>query len=136
MVRPGPTPVDVEVGVRIRERRPAFGMTQRALAAALGITVQQLRRYEIGRTPVSAATLVRTAVTLRATVADLVGEVGGGVFEAIAGVKLNTPGASDLLAAYAGITERELREHLLGIAKGPGDGRRPTRLGEARRGRG
>ncbi len=43
-----PHPVDVHVGQRVRERRILLGMSQQKLGAALGITFQQVQKYEKG----------------------------------------------------------------------------------------
>ena len=40
--------VDCHVGKRVRERRNALGMPQTKLADALGISFQQIRKYEVG----------------------------------------------------------------------------------------
>src|ERR1700722_7549419 len=72
----GPDPIDIEVGGRIRARRIALGISQTALAKALGLTFQQVPKYEKGPNPVSASTLVRVARELAVTVAFLVGEEG------------------------------------------------------------
>ena len=72
----GPDPIDVEVGGRIRARRIALGISQTALAKALGLTFQQVQKYEKGANRVSASTLVRVARELAVTVAFLVGEEG------------------------------------------------------------
>jgi transcriptional regulator with XRE-family HTH domain len=50
-------PVDVHVGTRIRQRRLLIGMTQQVLAARLGVTFQQVQKYEIGANRVSASRL-------------------------------------------------------------------------------
>lgn len=70
----GPDPIDVEVGGRIRTRRIALGISQTALAKALGLTFQQVQKYEKGANRVSASTLVRVARELGVSVAFLVGE--------------------------------------------------------------
>jgi transcriptional regulator with XRE-family HTH domain len=70
----GPDPIDVAVGARIRARRTALGVSQTALAKALGLTFQQVQKYEKGANRVSASTLVRVARELGVTVAFLVGE--------------------------------------------------------------
>jgi transcriptional regulator with XRE-family HTH domain len=72
----GPDPIDVEVGGRIRARRIALGVSQTALAKALGLTFQQVQKYEKGANRVSASTLVRVARELGVSVAFLVGEEG------------------------------------------------------------
>src|SRR5262245_44945347 len=63
--RRGPIPADTRFGHRMRERRMALGMSQTELGAALGVTFQQIQKYERGVNRVSAATLQKLAATLR-----------------------------------------------------------------------
>ena len=49
--------VDAHVGKRVRERRLALGMSQTKLADALGISFQQVQKYEIGGNRVAASRL-------------------------------------------------------------------------------
>ncbi|HEY3800894.1 MAG TPA: helix-turn-helix transcriptional regulator [Caulobacteraceae bacterium] len=72
--RDGPDPIDLAVGAAVRARREALGVSQTALAEALGLTFQQIQKYERGRNRISASALVRTAAALRTSVAVLVGE--------------------------------------------------------------
>src|SRR5881296_166085 len=60
-----PTPVDVRFGHRMRERRMMLGLSQTELGAALGVTFQQIQKYERGVNRVSAGTLQKLAATLR-----------------------------------------------------------------------
>ena len=56
--RPGiPNPIDIHVGERLRLRRSMLGMSQRVLADALGITFQQIQKYESGNNRMSASRL-------------------------------------------------------------------------------
>ena len=50
-------PVDVHVGARIRQRRMIVGLTQQNLAETIGVTFQQIQKYEIGANRVSASRL-------------------------------------------------------------------------------
>ncbi len=50
-------PVDVHVGSRIRLRRTLLGMNQQKLGAAIGLTFQQVQKYENGANRVSASRL-------------------------------------------------------------------------------
>src|SRR5690554_3897661 len=50
-------PTDVHIGRRIRERRIELGMSQSALAGVLGITFQQVQKYERGGNRVSGSRL-------------------------------------------------------------------------------
>ena len=61
-------PVDKSIGSRIRARRLALGMSQEALATEIGITFQQVQKYEKGLNRVAAATLVDIARALDAPV--------------------------------------------------------------------
>jgi len=55
---------DIEVGQRIRARRMAKGMSQTELGALLGVTFQQVQKYEKGVNRVGAGRLVRVAESL------------------------------------------------------------------------
>jgi transcriptional regulator with XRE-family HTH domain len=59
-------PVDIHVGKRIRMRRLLLGLNQPTLAKALGLTFQQVQKYERGTNRVSALRLSVIAETLRA----------------------------------------------------------------------
>jgi transcriptional regulator with XRE-family HTH domain len=58
-------PVDLHVGAVIRSRRKALGMTQQELATAIGLTFQQVQKYERGVNRISASKLYDTAVALK-----------------------------------------------------------------------
>lgn len=53
-----PTGVDAELGARIRARRGELKMSQEQLATAIGVTFQQVQKYEKGVNRVAASTLV------------------------------------------------------------------------------
>lgn len=57
-------PIDVHVGERIRVRRRQLGLSQERLADALGLTFQQVQKYERGANRVSASKLFEIARTL------------------------------------------------------------------------
>ena len=52
-----PSPIDVHVGSRIRLRRTLLGMSQERLGEALGLTFQQVQKYERGVNRVGASRL-------------------------------------------------------------------------------
>jgi transcriptional regulator with XRE-family HTH domain len=52
-----PNPIDIHVGSRIRLRRTMLGMSQEKLGESLGITFQQIQKYEKGTTRVGASRL-------------------------------------------------------------------------------
>ncbi|WP_020697429.1 helix-turn-helix domain-containing protein [Reyranella massiliensis] len=57
-------PVDVLVGNRIRQRRALLGMSQTALGKAVGLTFQQIQKYERGANRASASKLYEFATVL------------------------------------------------------------------------
>jgi transcriptional regulator with XRE-family HTH domain len=59
-----PNPIDVHVGARIRLRRALLGMSQSTLAEAIGLTFQQVQKYEKGTNRVSSSRLVDMANAL------------------------------------------------------------------------
>lgn len=58
------TDIDVHVGQRMRQRRLLLGISQQQLAAALGLTFQQVQKYERGTNRVSASRLFQLARVL------------------------------------------------------------------------
>lgn len=63
----GPNPIDLHVGSRIRLRRKVLGVSQESLAADLGLTFQQIQKYERGTNRVSASKLYEIARSLQTT---------------------------------------------------------------------
>ena len=60
-----PNPVDVYVGGRIRMRRVLLGLSQERFSGLLGMTFQQVQKYEMGRNRVSASRLWDIAQVLK-----------------------------------------------------------------------
>lgn len=65
----GPNPIDRHVGLRIRLRRKELGISQERLAEAIGLTFQQVQKYERAANRVSASKLWELARALNTTVA-------------------------------------------------------------------
>lgn len=57
MTAKSPNPIDVHVGARVRMRRFLVGMSQGKLADQLGVTFQQVQKYEKGMSRISASRL-------------------------------------------------------------------------------
>ena len=68
MVKKSPNPTDTHVGNRVRERRLALGMSQTKLAEAVGLTFQQIQKYEKGTNRVSGSRLQQFANILKVSV--------------------------------------------------------------------
>lgn len=63
-----PNPIDIHVGSRIRLRRSMVGMSQEKLGESLGITFQQIQKYEKGSNRVGASRLQNIAAVLNVPV--------------------------------------------------------------------
>jgi transcriptional regulator with XRE-family HTH domain len=96
-------------------RRRLLGLTQGQLAEALGITFQQVQKYERGTNRVSASMLVRIARRLDTTVAALVGEESVMTAPPRLLEQLATPDAMSLLQAYSRISRSRAREAIVGL---------------------
>src|SRR5437899_11915293 len=70
-----PNPIDVHVGGRIRMRRLLLGMNQETLANALGLTFQQVQKYEGGANRVSASRLSAMAEILSVPISYFFGDL-------------------------------------------------------------
>jgi transcriptional regulator with XRE-family HTH domain len=112
-----PDPIDLEVGIRIRTRRKLLGISQTQLAQSLGLTFQQVQKYERGANRVSASTLVRIAQTLKTTVASLVGEHEDGSRDGDMFQHLTLPGSVELLEAFARMPDSDVRRAIVNLAK-------------------
>ncbi len=110
--------LDLAIGARLRIRRRQLDLSQSDLAAALGVSFQQVQKYERGANRVAASTLLIAAQTLRTTVGWLLGEEPSGreddddVFRALA-----KPGALEILQAFNLIPEAPARAALLALAR-------------------
>ena len=76
-----PNPVDIHVGSRIRLRRTLLGLSQEKLGEAIGLTFQQIQKYERGANRVGASRLYALSQVLDVPVAffydDMPAEVSG-----------------------------------------------------------
>jgi transcriptional regulator with XRE-family HTH domain len=72
-----PNPIDIYVGSRIRMRRMMIGMSQEKLGSALGLTFQQVQKYEKGTNRVSASRLQQISTALGVVPAFFFEEVSG-----------------------------------------------------------
>ncbi len=54
-----PHPVDIHVGARVRQRRKLLGWSQTGLGDALGLTFQQVQKYESGRNRIGSSRLFK-----------------------------------------------------------------------------
>jgi transcriptional regulator with XRE-family HTH domain len=67
----GATDVDKHIGARMRDSRLALNMSQADLGKKLGVTFQQIQKYESGRNRISAARLYAVCKTLNVSLSSM-----------------------------------------------------------------
>lgn len=96
----GPAQVDIHVGNRLRLRRRQLGMSQERLAYGLGLTFQQIQKYERGANRISASKLYEAARCLKVPVSHF--------FDGLAHPA--TPAGDAYAIAWSGMVEELLAE--------------------------
>ena len=90
--------IDAAIGARIRSRRLELGISQQELAAAVGLSFQQVQKYERGANRVSASTLWEIAETLELAVSSLYPQASS---HAVASLALDEPDTARLAGVWA-----------------------------------
>jgi transcriptional regulator with XRE-family HTH domain len=130
---PGPHVVDVHVGGRVRERRILHGLSQERLGAAVGVTFQQVQKYESGANRISASRLFEISHALDVPVSFFFGEMpetaaasgnSGYLIEVFPEQRdgaidplLNSKPTLDLVRAYYRIEGGAMRKSILDLIK-------------------
>ena len=129
------SPIDAHVGSRVRLRRTLLGMSQEKLGEALGLTFQQVQKYERGVNRIGASRLFELARVLDVPIGfffdDLPPEMGGnvavrsrpalyGLAEAQNGFEddnMNKRETLELVRAYYRITDSAVRKRVFDLIK-------------------
>ncbi|HEY4547011.1 MAG TPA: helix-turn-helix transcriptional regulator [Pedomonas sp.] len=123
-----PHPIDIHVGTRVRARRRLLGITQEKLGEALGLTFQQVQKYERGSNRISASRLFELSRILAVPVTyfyegaeALDGEANAVLPEAAAAPfeaeQLSSRETHDLLRFYYGLPDPQVRRRFLDLLK-------------------
>jgi transcriptional regulator with XRE-family HTH domain len=118
-----PDPTDVHVGGRIRTRRMFIGMNQEGLAQALGLTFQQVQKYEGGANRVSASRLSQIADILGVPVSYFFADLTTGDMTAPKSrdsamrEQLQRPETIELVRSYYAIPDPAVRQQFLAMVK-------------------
>ncbi|MBV9654543.1 MAG: helix-turn-helix transcriptional regulator [Acetobacteraceae bacterium] len=133
-----PSPIDVHVGTRIRLRRTLLGMSQERLGEALGLTFQQVQKYERGVNRVGASRLFDLSRVLDVPISfffddmpdSLASVYGGQTGRRAAGFAemqdgfgddtLNRRETLELVRAYYRITDPSVRKRVFELIKSMG----------------
>ena len=120
-----PNPIDVHVGLQVRLRRKELKISQEKLAEALGLTFQQVQKYERGSNRISASKLYEIARTLRVSIAwffeglgdPMKGDDGDSASSAFAHGFLLTQDGVDLANLFPKIPERRVRRRIVELVR-------------------
>jgi len=122
-----PNPIDRHVGARVRMRRMMIGMSQEKLGEALGLTFQQVQKYEKGTNRISASRLQQISETLSiplayffkgAPVSEGAGNAGfaeASPDEGFASDFVMTAEGLSLNRAFARITDAKVRKRIVDL---------------------
>jgi transcriptional regulator with XRE-family HTH domain len=122
-----PNPIDTHVGSRVRLRRNMLGMSQEKLGESLGITFQQIQKYEKGTNRVGASRLQAISTILNVPVSFFF-EDAPGVPTATGGMSepnstsfvvdfLNSAEGLQLNRAFAKISDAKVRRKLVDLVR-------------------
>lgn len=122
--RKKPDPIDVYVGTRIRLRRNILGLTQEKLGEKLGITFQQIQKYEKGTNRVGASRLQAIAEIMDVPVSYFF-DRGIGI-QPMEGFAESDSGLMDfcsssegiqLMRAFTNISDAKVRRKIIDLAR-------------------
>jgi transcriptional regulator with XRE-family HTH domain len=128
MVKKSPNPTDKHVGSRVRMRRILIGMSQESLGEALGVTFQQVQKYEKGTNRIGASRLHQIASVLGVPIEFFyegapAGPGGSGrtnLSDASLRDDLITPENLQLLKAFARIGDPKIRRYIMKLTEAVG----------------
>ena len=132
-------PLDAMVGAKIRMFRINRGMSQTALAERIGVTFQQVQKYEKGANRVGASRLSQIASVLGISVGELFGPSGDGSGDGSVGLNspvhlLAEPGALRVLKAYVRTNNPRVRLSISKLVESIADREQAAKISTARRG--
>jgi transcriptional regulator with XRE-family HTH domain len=124
-VKKSPTDADKHIGLRIRLRRISIGMSQERLGEILGLTFQQIQKYEKGMNRVGAGRLVEVAEALGVTVGYFFeGYVKAGASDSPGDdiqPLISTPDSLAMARAFARISDLAVRKKLVAMVESVAD---------------
>ena len=127
----GPNPVDTHVGVKVKSRRLMLGLSQEELAKSIGLTFQQVQKYERGTNRISVSRLVDISRALKTpleyfidgtmSIAGKKPSLNRGFAEpaqeALEPDPMTRKDVTELVRAYQNIQTPQLKKQLLEMAK-------------------
>lgn len=115
MSKKAPNQIDKEIGTRIRLRRTQIGLSQTKLGDALGITFQQVQKYEKGTNRISVGRLNQIAQTLGVNATYFLPAVDGTGLPA--GVTPLDKDSLELLSLFDRLKSKSMRQAILALTR-------------------
>jgi transcriptional regulator with XRE-family HTH domain len=128
-----PNPIDIHVGSRVRLRRTLLGMSQEKLGEAIGLTFQQVQKYERGANRIGASRLYDLSRVLDVPVSyffeEMTSDVASAAEARLGGMAAETPRPAyeadpmmrretlELVRAYYRINDPQVRRRLFDLTK-------------------
>ena len=127
-VKKVPNPIDIHVGSRVRLRRTMQSMSQEKLGDSLGITFQQIQKYEKGANRIGASRLQNIATVLNTPVAFFFEDAPSGDSTSSAGMSeststnyvvdfLSSSEGLQLNRSFVKITDSKVRRKIIDLVK-------------------
>ncbi len=118
-----PDPVDVFVGMKLRQRRALAGMSQEQLGKAVGVSFQQVQKYERGFNRMGASRMYQFACLLQVPVSfffeNLKTEPGANQQTSLVdeGSLIGSQETLSLMKAFNAIAEKKQRKKVISLVK-------------------
>jgi len=127
-----PNPIDIHVGARVRLRRSMMGWSQEKLGDSLGVTFQQIQKYEKGANRISASRMQKISEVLNTSVAFFFEDAPGSKNTALSGLAegsssdyvvdfLSSTDGLQLNQAFAKIRDPKVRKKIVDLVKSLAD---------------
>ncbi|MEM8772196.1 MAG: helix-turn-helix domain-containing protein [Pseudomonadota bacterium] len=123
----GPDDIDKHVGARIRLRRIRLGMSQEALGKSLGLTFQQVQKYEKGANRVGAGRLFQLSEVLEVPIQFFYDDIGDMIGAATGFAEdeptdpfmdlVNSPDGIQLCRYFSEIEDAKVRKRVLELVR-------------------
>jgi transcriptional regulator with XRE-family HTH domain len=113
----GPDPLDVAIGSRVRARRRMLGLSQTALGEELGVTFQQVQKYERGINRISGSTLIRLGRVLGVPAGSLLGDDEATHGAPPPWADLMKSGVAETIDALASVKSPAVRRQIVALAR-------------------
>jgi transcriptional regulator with XRE-family HTH domain len=124
------TEVDTAIGTKVRLRRAELGITQTQLANAIGVTFQQVQKYERGTDRIGASRLAAVAAALDVPVSYFFDESAEALEEGGLAAFLHEPSSIALLEAFAEIQDLRQRRCVIDLVRALGGARQTAKKAE------